>query len=76
MAARVTVERILRDDDDAGGQSIREWTIEGEGGFITVKLKHGTGFLLIRSADIDIFAADLRRARDAAASLSAENPST
>lgn len=70
MAARVTIERILRDDDDASGQTIREWKIESEPGHITIRLKHGDGFLLLRTADVEVFSADLQRAKDTALSLS------
>ena len=69
MAARVTIERVLRDDDDASGQSIREWKIEAETGSIMIRPREGNGFLLMRGADIDIFIEDLRRTRDAGASL-------
>lgn len=31
MPAKHTIERILRDDDDASGQTVREWKIEVEG---------------------------------------------
>jgi hypothetical protein len=72
MAARITIERILRDEDDASGQSIRSWIIASEPEHVTVKLKHGDGFLLLRAADVDQFAADLQRAREAALSLAAE----
>lgn len=68
MAARITVERILRDDDDDAGQSIREWKIEAEAGFITIRPPHG--FLILRPADVEAFAADLGRAKEAAVSLS------
>lgn len=72
MAARITMERILRDDDDMSGQSIRKWVIESEGGHVTVRVNHGEGFLLLRPEDIDVFVADLERAQDAALSLAAE----
>lgn len=69
MSAKITIERILRDDDDASGQTIREWALESESGFVTVRGRRGDGFLLMRADDIDIFTADLRRAKDAALSL-------
>lgn len=72
MIARITLERILRDDDDASGQSVRDWTIQSEAGNITIRLKHGDGFLMLRPADIEIFTADLIKARDAATQLTAE----
>jgi hypothetical protein len=62
MAARITTERILRDDDDDSGQSIRDWKIESDSGHVTIRLKHGDGFILMRAADVEIFVDDLRRA--------------
>jgi hypothetical protein len=72
MAARITIERLLRDNDDDVGQSVREWTIESESHHITIKLKHGSGFLILRPADVDQFVADLQRAKEATISLSVE----
>lgn len=72
MSARITIERLLRDDDDASGQSIRNWTIESEPGFITIRMKHGAGFVLLRAADVDVFCGDMKRAKDAATSLAQE----
>lgn len=62
MAQRFTIETLLRDDDDAIGRSIREWKLEIEQGFITIRLRHGDGFILIRAADVDQLVADLRKA--------------
>lgn len=72
MSAKITIERILRDEDDASGQSIREWRIESEPGFVTIKLKHGDGFLMLRFEDIDTFVFDVHRAKEAAESLTNE----
>jgi len=72
MAARITLERVLRDDNDASGQSIRDWKIEAEAGNITIRMKHGTGFLLLRPDDVDQFVIDLNRLRDATAELAEE----
>lgn len=66
MAVRKTIERILRDPEDASGQTIREWKIEAESGHVTIKLKHGDGFLLLRADDIGLFINDLASARDMA----------
>lgn len=60
---RVTIERILRDDDDNSGQSIREWKIEIEPGHITVRARDNLNFLGLRPADIDLFVKDLRDAQ-------------
>jgi hypothetical protein len=69
MATRVTIERILRDEDDASGQTIRDWKIEAERGHIVVRMKHGDGFITMRPADIDIFTDDLAWAKAAALDL-------
>lgn len=69
MAARVTIERILRDEGDAMGQSIREWSIAAEPGHVTVRLRYGDGFILMRTDDIELFVDDLRRAGLQAKSL-------
>lgn len=62
MARRLTIERILRDDDDMNGQTIRDWKIESEAGRIVLRLKHGDGFISMRADDIELFVEDLRRA--------------
>jgi hypothetical protein len=76
VVAKITVERILRDDDDDSGQTVRQWAIESEAGHVTIKMNSMCGFLLLRTADIEIFAADLQRARDASMSLAAESTAT
>lgn len=68
MSARITVETLLRDDDDMSGQSIREWKLEIEQGFITIRMRHSNGFILIRAADVDQLVADLRKAEELAKS--------
>lgn len=75
MPARVTIERLLRDKDDESGQTVRDWKIEAEAdGAITIRLKHGEGFLLLRHADIDLFTSDIECARDGARSLLKDEP--
>lgn len=73
MVARITIERVLRDDDDASGQTIRDWKIESDLGTVTIRLKNGNGFILMRASDVDQFVADMQRAKEAALSLSAED---
>lgn len=73
MAARITIERVLRDEDDASGQSVRDWKIEAERGFVTIQLKYSSGgFLLLRTDDVNQFVIDLNRAKDAAVDLADE----
>ncbi len=69
MAARVTIERVRRDDDDHTGANLRDWKIEAERGHVTIRLKHGDGFIMLRPDDIDIFTDDLARAKAAALDL-------
>lgn len=61
-ASRVTIERVLRDDDDHTGANIRDWKVEAEKGHVTIRLRHGDGFLILGQDDIGIFISDLRRA--------------
>lgn len=62
MAVKMTVERILRDDDDASGQSVREWKIELEDGMLTISgSRHRPeSWVLLRLSDADDFIADIR----------------
>lgn len=69
MAVRVTVERVLRDADDISGQSIRDWKMEAEKGHLTIRLKHGDGFIMLTPDDVEQFINDLRRAEQAARDL-------
>lgn len=73
MAARITIERILRDADDASGQSIRQWKVEAEIGGITVRHNHGDGFIMMRTDDVDRFVADIYRAATIAKMLKEES---
>jgi len=72
MVARITLERVLRDDDDDSGQTVRDWKIESEAGHITIRMKHGDGFILLRAGDVDKFVIDLNRAKDSAVELARE----
>lgn len=72
MAARITFERVLRDDDDANGQTVCDWKIEAERYGVKIALKHGTGFLLMRANDVNLFIIDLERAKEAALRLQSE----
>jgi hypothetical protein len=62
VASKITVERILRDDDDASGQTIREWKLELEGDTLTINgSRHRPdAWLIIRLSDADEFMADIR----------------
>lgn len=71
MTARITIERILRDDDDATGQSVRQWRIEAEAACVTVRAETA-GFLMVRAGDIDLLIEDLNRAKAESQRLQAE----
>lgn len=62
MASKVTVERVLRDPDDASGQSVREWKLELEGDTLTISgSRHRPeSWLIIRLSDADEFMADIK----------------
>lgn len=72
MAVRITIERILRDPDDASGQTIRDWKLESESGHVTIRTNHGSGFIGMRADDVDLFVGDLLKAQDAARRLAEE----
>lgn len=72
MSARVTIERILRDDDDASGQTVRQWRIEAEAGYVTIRTGGENSFLLIQTGDVYLFVRDLNQAVEAAAGLAKE----
>lgn len=60
MAKRMTLERILRDDDDASGQTIRSWRIESDGDQVCITKSEHSEWIMIRTSDVDQFIADLR----------------
>lgn len=72
MTARISIDRVLRDDGDATGQTIRAWTIESEIGHVTIKSRTGAGFIILRPEDVETFVADMMRAKAAADSLASK----
>ena len=66
MSKRTVIQRILRDDDDHSGQTIRQWaiTIDDPGGFMLRDREdgNGCGFVMLRRADIPLLIADLEQA--------------
>jgi hypothetical protein len=66
MPWRVTMERLLRDDDDDSGQSIRNWHLRREGGHITIRLREGSSgdFIMLRIDDVPAFVSDLEDLSD------------
>lgn len=59
MAKRITLERVLRDDNDDTGQSSREWTLSIEDGHISIKGHTKEMVLMIRDSDVDQLHDDL-----------------
>lgn len=72
MSSRITIERILRDDDDASSQTIRQWKIEVEGASVKIDARDGAAFLLLRADDIALFRRDLNQAERLARSNAIE----
>lgn len=62
MSSKITVERVLRDDDDASDQTVREWKLELEGETLTISgSRHRPdSWLIIRLSDADEFMADIK----------------
>ncbi|MBO6755494.1 MAG: hypothetical protein JJ902_04155 [Roseibium sp.] len=59
MSKRITLERVLRDDDDDVGQSTREWTLSIDGSHITIRGREDAPVLMIREGDIEQLHEDL-----------------
>lgn len=75
MTARITIERILRDDDDASGQTIRQWSIEVEPHRILIRSRDELSFLMLRADDINQFRNDLNCAQHLAKDMAHDDPS-
>ncbi len=58
MPAKITLERIIRDDDDQTGRDVREWTITRENEIITIKGRKAS--LLISTDDVPDLIADMQ----------------
>lgn len=64
MSRRIIVETVLRDHDDATGQTVRSWRLENSDGAMT--LTGGTGEdahrpVSLRASDLPDLIADLER---------------
>jgi hypothetical protein len=66
MSTRTTIERILRDADDASGQTCRGWTIEVSDGVIVMRDFNALPFITFGVADVSALFGDLRLAMRAA----------
>ncbi|MFM2006607.1 MAG: hypothetical protein RLZZ09_2262 [Pseudomonadota bacterium] len=55
------IERRLRDESDASGQSMRQWRVELDGEQIYIRRdEESEGRLLLRLADVGLFLADIK----------------
>lgn len=61
MSERFTLERILRDEDDSSGQSIRAWALAVEDGHLTIRGRSDNYVMGLRVADVEQFKRDLDR---------------
>lgn len=59
MTRRTTIERILRDEDDASGQTVRAWRLRRDGSFIQIGRDEDSDWFCIRPEDAAQLAADL-----------------
>ncbi len=70
MSTRVTLERLLRDEDDAAAQTVRGWTLQiADGGISIGGREPGSAKFMIRVAEIGELIGDLNAAADAAEAL-------
>lgn len=60
MSRRITLERVLRDDNDANGQTVRTWIMQRDDDLIMIRAREGSDFILIRKADAQQFHEDLQ----------------
>jgi hypothetical protein len=65
----MTIERIVSDEGAVNVQNDRQWKIEAEREYVTIRLRHGEGFILMRADDVAQFIADLQRAEAASRTL-------
>jgi hypothetical protein len=61
MAGSLTLERIIRDPDDAKGSAVREWHISSEGSLILLRRHKGSNsFITLTEEDFGQLHADLK----------------
>lgn len=66
MVERATYDRILRDPDDASGQTVRQWSVQAERGRVVIRDAAGDNgryCIGMRVGDVEAFRTDLDRAR-------------
>lgn len=60
MPRLITVERMVRDDEDPTGHSVRSWWIRRDGSYIWIQpAENQAGPLMIQASDIEALCADL-----------------
>lgn len=64
MSLAITLERGLRDDDDASGQTYRGWKLTRDGDHITITGLPGERWFIIRVADALLLGEDLAAMAD------------
>lgn len=70
MTVKLTLERILRDDDDASAQTVRGWALSIDTGSLSVRRSADQAEgLLIRLDDVGDLIADLNAIADAAEAM-------
>lgn len=63
MSARVTIERVLRDDDDASGQTVRSWRLQMDGGHVQIARNEHSDWNMVRVDDLTLLIGDLEEIR-------------
>ena len=73
MAVKLTLERILRDDDDSSAQTVRSWALSIDGDHLTIKRATDQAERVhIRLDDVGDLIADLNAIADAAEATEAK----
>lgn len=57
--AKRSLERVLRDDDDANGQTVRSWLLSRDGDSIQIARNEHSDWNIIRVSDVPQLVADL-----------------
>jgi hypothetical protein len=64
VSVRLTIERRLRDGDDATAQTFREWRLQASDGFVTIAKNEHSDWLQVRVEDVPLLIADLQAITD------------
>lgn len=60
MSAKRSLERVLRDNNDASGQGIRSWLITRDGDHLTIARSEHSDWVSVAVADVPQLVADLQ----------------